>query len=157
MHTLNTLSLFMLPSVPSSYSNMWWAQSLKQSIHVNKSFGLKVLTEEHMSVDTALTRNNRYINYPVFNTKVEPGFYHINISGSNYLFTGFINIADDKNVFWWGTDATDRVFAGFAGDPDLMENFREGYAGEIIDWLGSFTYSDSYPRDKDIYHILKPF
>lgn len=136
---------------------MWRAQSLKQSIHVNKSFGLKVLTEEHMSVDTALTRNNRYINYPVFNTKVEPGFYHINISGSNYLFTGFINIADDKNAFWWGTDATDRVFTGFVGHSDLFENHNVGYKAEMFNWLNNITYVDKYKAGNTIFDILKPF
>ena len=157
MQTQNTLSLFLLPQVPSSYSNMWWANSLKESISVNENCALKVLSEEHLGVDTALTCNNRYISYPVFKSKSEPGFYHINISTSTYLFTGFMNIVSEHEVFWWGTDASDRVFAGFAGHMGLLQNHREGYTGEIIDWLGSMTYSDSFPTDQDIYQILKPF
>ena len=157
MEPFNALLLFLLPNVPSSYSNMWWAQAIKESMSRNEGVNLRVLDETHLSMDRALTRDKQYISYPTFNTCVEPGFYHINISASNHLFTGFINIVSNDEAFWWGTDATDKVFAGFAGHTDKLNNHSNGYTGEMINWLGSITYSDSFKLNQDIHHILKPF
>lgn len=150
------LNLSMLSSVPSSYSNMWWAESLKESIVVNENYGLKVLTEQHLALDTAMSQG-RYIPFPTFNTKVEPGYYHINIQGSTQMYTGFMHIISDKEVFWWGTDATDRVYTGFVGHCDLFQDHEVGYKNEMLSWLNTITYVDKYKTDQDIYQILKPF
>ena len=150
------LNLSMLSNVPSSYSNMWWAESLKESIAVNENYGLKVLTEQHLALDTAMSQG-RYIPFPTFNTEVEPGYYHINIQGSTQMYTGFMHIISDKEVFWWGTDATDRVYTGFVGHCDLFQDHEVGYKNEMLSWLNTITYVDKYKTDQDIYQILKPF
>lgn len=150
------LNLSMLSNVPSSYSNMWWAESLKESIAVNENYGLKVLTEQHLTLDTAMSQG-RYIPFPTFNTKVEPGYYHINIQGSTQMYTGFMHIISDKEVFWWGTDATDRVYTGFIGHSDIFQDHMVGYKNEMLSWLNTITYVDKYKTDQDIYQILKPF
>ena len=76
---------------------MWWAESLKESIAVNENYGLKVLTEQHLALDTAMSQG-RYIPFPTFNTEVVPGYYHINIQGSSQMYTGFMHIISDKEV-----------------------------------------------------------
>lgn len=150
------LNLSMLSNVPSSYSNMWWAESLRESIVINEDYGLKVLNEQHLVLDTAMCQG-RYIPFPTFNTKVEPGYYHINIQGSTQMYTGFMHIISDKEVFWWGTDATDRVYTGFVGHCDLFQDHEVGYKNEMLNWLNTITYVDKYKTDQDIYQILKPF
>lgn len=150
------LNLSMLSNVSSSYSNMWWAESLKESIAVNENYGLKVLTEQHLTLDTVMSQG-RYIPFPTFNTEVEPGYYHINIQGSTQMYTGFMHIISDKEVFWWGTDATDRVYTGFVGHCDLFQDHEVGYKNEMLSWLNTITYVDKYKTDQDIYQILKPF
>lgn len=150
------LNLSMLSNVTSSYSNMWWTQSLQESIAINEDYGLKVLTEEHLTLDTAMSQG-RYIPFPTFNTKVEPGYYHINIQGSTQMYTGFMHIISDKEVFWWGTDASDRVYTGFVGHRDLSQDQEVGYKNEMLNWLNTITYVDKYKTDQDIYQILKPF
>ena len=99
----------------------------------------------------------RYIPFPTFNTEVEPGYYHINIQGSTQMYTGFMHIISDKEVFWWGTDATDRVYTGFVGHCDLFQDHEVGYKNEMLSWLNTITYVDKYKTDQDIYQILKPF
>lgn len=150
------LNLSMLSNVSSSYSNMWWAQSLRESIAINEDYGLKVLTEEHLTLDTAMSQG-RYIPFPTFNTKVEPGYYHINIQDSTQMYTGFMHIVSDKEVFWWGTDTSDRVYTGFVGHRDLFQDHEVGYKNEMLNWLNAITYVDKYKTDQDIYQILKPF
>lgn len=150
------LNLSMLPSVPSSYSNMWWAESLKESIAINEDFGLKVLNEQHLALDTVMAQG-RYIPFPTFLEKVEPGFYHINVQGSNYMYAGFMHIISENEVFWWGTDATDRVYTGYLGHVDLFQDCEVGYKSEMLNWLGAITYRDKYKLDENIYQILKPF
>ena len=150
------LNLSMLSNVPSSYSNMWWAESLKESIVVNENYGLKVLTEQHLTLDTAMSRG-RYIPFPTFNTEVEPGYYHINIQGSSQMYTGFMHIISDKEVFWWGTDSTDRVYTGLVGHQDLYQDHKVGYKSEMLNWLNSITYTDKYKLGTNIFDILKPF
>lgn len=150
------LNLSMLSNVSSSYSNMWWAESLKESIAVNENYGLKLLTEQHLALDTAMSQG-RYIPFPTFNTEVVPGYYHINIQGSTQMYTGFMHIISDKEVFWWGTDATDRVYTGFIGHSDLFQDHMVGYKNEMLSWLNTITYVDKYKTDQDIYQILKPF
>lgn len=150
------LRLTMLPSVPSSYSNMWWAESLKESIALNQDFGLKVLNEQHLKLDVALSQG-RYIPFPTFETEVAPGFYHVNVQGSAHMFAGFMHVVNEQEVFWWGTDATDRVYVGQVAHCDLLQDQDVGYKSEMINWLGAITYSDKFNLDRNIYDILKPF
>lgn len=151
-----TLNLSVLSNVSTSYSNMWWAESLKESIEINKGFELKVLTELNLSLDTAMSQG-RYIPFPTFLEKIEPGFYHISYKGSNQMYSGFMHVVDDKEVFWWGTDASDRVFIGFVGPHDLFEEHHVGYKAEMFNWLNNITYVDKYKTGNTIFDILKPF
>ena len=59
------LNLSMLSNVTTSYSNMWWSESLRESIEINKGFELKVLTGLNLSLDTAMSQG-RYIPFPTF-------------------------------------------------------------------------------------------
>ena len=67
------------------------------------------------------------------------------------------DIISDKEVFWWGTDATDRVYTGFIGHSDIFQDHMVGYKNEMLSWLNTITYVDKYKTDQDIYQILKPF
>ena len=156
MEPYATLNLSMLSNVSTSYSNMWWSESLKESIEINKGFELKVLTELNLSLDTAMSQG-RYIPFPTFREKVEPGFYHINYKGSNQMYSGFMHVVSDEEVFWWGTDASDRVYTGFVGHQDLIGNHHTGYRSEMHNWLNNITYVDKYKLGTDIFSILKPF
>ena len=156
MEPFIALNLSMLSNVSSSYSNMWWAESLRESIAINEDFGLKVLNEQHLVLDTAMSQG-RYIPFPTFTTKVEPGYYHINIQGSSQMYTGFMHVINEHEVFWWGTDASDRVYTGFVGHSDLFQDHHTGYKAEMLGWLNTISYSDKYKLDQVIYQILKPF
>lgn len=156
MEPFNILSLFLLPNVPSSYSNFWWSEALKQSINENGSFDLKVLNESNITTDTALCMG-RYIPYPTFTQPVEPGYYHLNVQGTSQMFSGFMHVVSEHECFWWATDGSDRILAGFAGDTDLFNNYRNGYTDEIINWVGAINYNDRFDKDLGISHILKPF
>lgn len=150
------LNLSVLSNVSTSYSNMWWAQSLKESIAINEGFELKVLTESHLSLDTAMS-NGRYIPFPTFREKVEPGYYHISYKGSSQMYSGFMHIVSENELFWWGTDASDRVFTGFVGHQDLYQDHNVGYKSEMLNWLNNITYADKYKLGTNIFDILKPF
>ena len=162
MEPKTILELKMLTGVSTSYTNLWWANALKRSIHDNDegvpNFTLEVLTEKDIEVDTVRSKEGRYISYPTFRegkTIPKDGLYHLNVQGSNYMFVGWLEIGNEgREAAWWGQVGSDDVMTGVAGQgTPLMNN----HFPEINDWHFAHHYLDSFPRNTTLAEILKKF
>ena len=159
MEKFSLLVLSKIPYVSSSYSNRWWAKALQRSIEINGDSQLRTLTELHLQLEVAKSRNE-YLYYPVFvdHVDIEPGFYHLNIQTSSHMFVGWMHIKKDNSIAWWGQGGGDSVNVGCAGHQNCVVNFGEADEfSDQIEWIGAIQYKDKYPPHTSIKEILKPF